>query len=178
MAVAFSPDGKILASGSVDHTVRLWDPAAGRERRTLKGHTQEVVAVAFSPDGGALASGGGYDAVRLCGMVLAGPAAARLLAAQRIVQLAATSRQAQLPLVGGDRQLQARDGRHRREASIQGSIGPGLGSRLPEANGCVEAGVVGDRQRRHAQLRGPPDQLLRVADPSRKLKFEWACSSQ
>src|SRR5437868_6045911 len=50
-AVAFSPDGKSLASGSWDKTVKLWDLASGKQRATLKGHTSWVLSVAFSPDG-------------------------------------------------------------------------------------------------------------------------------
>ena len=56
--VAFSPDGRLLASGGDDETVRLWDPATGAQQRILTGHTGAVRGVAFSPDGRLLASGG------------------------------------------------------------------------------------------------------------------------
>ena len=56
-AVAFSADGKTLASGGDDATVKLWDVPTGKEKQTLTGHKYKVTSVAFSPDGKMLASG-------------------------------------------------------------------------------------------------------------------------
>jgi WD40 repeat protein len=51
ISVAFSPDGRTLASGSEDKTVRLWDLQTGEQKSVLLGPTDAVVAVAFTPDG-------------------------------------------------------------------------------------------------------------------------------
>src|SRR5438477_9547556 len=62
LSVAFSADGKRIASGSVDRTVKVWDAHTGQEALTLKGHTGTVWSVAFSADGKRIASGsGGYE---------------------------------------------------------------------------------------------------------------------
>jgi WD40 repeat protein len=65
LAVAFSPDGQWLASGSRDRTVRLWQVSDGTLMRTLSGHTDHVTSVAFSPDGQYLASGSRDGQIRL-----------------------------------------------------------------------------------------------------------------
>ena len=55
-SVAFSPNGKILATASFDNTIKLWAYPSGKELRTLTGHKSAVYCVAFSPDGKTLAS--------------------------------------------------------------------------------------------------------------------------
>ncbi|MDM9385148.1 NB-ARC domain-containing protein [Chlorogloeopsis sp. ULAP01] len=75
LSVAFSPipptplhkggEGGILASGSHDHTVRLWDVSTGVVLKTIQGHTNWVYSVAFSPQGNLLVSGSGDRTIKL-----------------------------------------------------------------------------------------------------------------
>ena len=61
--IAFSPDGLVLASGSYDKTVKLWDVTDRKVLATLRGHQDQVFRVAFSPDGRSLASCSGDGTV-------------------------------------------------------------------------------------------------------------------
>jgi WD40 repeat protein len=65
LCAAFSPNGRILASGGIDGTIRLWDPASGQPLATLHGHTSHVLSIAFSPRGETLASASGDGTTRL-----------------------------------------------------------------------------------------------------------------
>jgi WD40 repeat protein/serine/threonine protein kinase len=64
-AVAFSPDDRLLASGSADKTVKLWSTISGQEVMTLRGHRDRVTTVAFSRDGLLVASAGADKNVML-----------------------------------------------------------------------------------------------------------------
>jgi hypothetical protein len=64
-AVAFSPDGRYVLTGSDDNTLKLWDVATGKELRSFSGHTYYVTSVAFSPDGRFGSSGSQDNEVKL-----------------------------------------------------------------------------------------------------------------
>lgn len=61
LAVAFSPDGTRIATGSSSGPVKLWDRATGKELKTLPGHSANVWCVSFSPDGAYLTAGGSSE---------------------------------------------------------------------------------------------------------------------
>ena len=64
-SVSFSPDGSVLASASLDKTVKLWRVADGGLIRTLTGHSDYVYSVSFSPDGSVLAGASSDKTVKL-----------------------------------------------------------------------------------------------------------------
>ena len=64
-SVAFSPDGKTIASASNDKTIRLWDIGSKKETATLSGHSDRVTSVVFSPDSKTIASASNDETIRL-----------------------------------------------------------------------------------------------------------------
>ncbi len=63
--LSISPDGKVLAAGVLDKTIKFWDSSNGRELATLAGHTGRINAIAYSPDGKMLVSASDDKTVRL-----------------------------------------------------------------------------------------------------------------
>jgi WD40 repeat protein len=68
IAIAFSPDGSLLAYGGQDNVVHVLDAASGREIIALTSHSDRIIGLGWSPDGTRLASASGDGAVRVWGL--------------------------------------------------------------------------------------------------------------
>ena len=100
-ALARSPDGRMLASGSFDRTARLWDVATGKAARILIGHHKTVTAVAFSPDGRWLATASEDRTARLWDLD-AGTAGEVVATSSAAFNAVAFSRDSQRLALGGE----------------------------------------------------------------------------
>ncbi|MGH9907919.1 MAG: eIF2A-related protein [Pyrinomonadaceae bacterium] len=65
MRMAFSPDGRLLASGGFDNTIKIWDVNTGRQLRSFVGHAGSITALDFTPDGKFIVSGSDDGSARL-----------------------------------------------------------------------------------------------------------------
>ena len=65
ISVAFSPDGQMVASGSLDNTIRIWDATTGQLKNILTDHRDDVNSIVFTPDGSTLLSGSKDKTIRI-----------------------------------------------------------------------------------------------------------------
>jgi WD40 repeat protein len=109
LSLAFSGDGKILASASDDGIVRLWDVSTGQEKAVLKGHTGSVSCVCFSPDDRTVASSGDLDRTLRLWEVTTGQQRALLQTRTRGVPCVCFSPDGRTLASGGDATVQLWD---------------------------------------------------------------------
>lgn len=109
IAVAFSPDGRTLASASVGDTIKLWDVKSGTLRRTLYGHSGDISTIVFSSDGQILASGGENGEVTLWELATGRACAAPSGDAAKVLGVAFAPHDAWLAAGGADRSIRLWD---------------------------------------------------------------------
>jgi WD40 repeat protein len=180
VGVAISADGERIASGSMDHTAKVWELASGRELLTLEGHTDVILAVAFSPDGQRIVTGSfdktarvwdaasGRELFRLEGHANeVGPVAfshdgRRILtgSADNTVRLWDAITGLELHRLPGQSAALSPDGR---QIAATGLVSVGGNLLADEASKTVTLWDVGSHRERLLQLKGHSEAILSVA---------------
>lgn len=147
--MAFSPDGIRLASGSENNTVKLWNPATGRELATLSGHTGGVRSVAFSPDGTRLASGSWDKTVKVWDAATGRELATFSGHTEAVTSVAFSPDGARLASGAGDHTVKSWDAvTHRENASTEGppenktNLKPGSPTEMPDLAQRLRLGLL------------------------------------
>ncbi|MCS5626105.1 MAG: WD40 repeat domain-containing protein, partial [Planctomycetes bacterium] len=153
-AVDSSPDGSLVATASLDGTVKLWRVADGAERIVFSGHKGKVMSVAFSPDGRSLVSGGEDKTVKLWDVPLdQGLPLAEQLSPVRAVVLHEKS--GRLVTAGADGSLRIWNLAGRKEERVLEPAAPGLRTLAVDRSGTLVAAAGSDRTVRIWDLAPP-----------------------
>jgi WD40 repeat protein len=172
-SVAFSPDGKLIASGAFGGEIRLWHVGTGDWRHTLKAHGSDVYAVAFDPGSKILASGGADRKIHLWS-VSSGKSIRLLEGHTEPVRLVAfTPDGTKLRSVGADRTLRTWDVTTGKQLSSVTLVGGTVRAAALSPDGAMALVAVG----RHAQLVDfATGRVLRSFPPGKKPIFSVAFS--
>jgi cytochrome c len=151
VALAVSPDGATLASGSWDQTVRLW-PLSGGAPRVLEGHTQNVNGLAFAPDGRTLVSVSYDQSIRI--WPLSGPSAPTVVAMPSPLNAVAIGGDGEIVAGGADGKLYFLSGQGERTGEVAAGPRPVISIAISPDGALAAAASIGgavaviDRKRR------------------------------
>jgi cytochrome c len=140
VALAVSPDGALLASGSWDQTVRLW-PLAGGAPRVLEGHTQNVNGLAFAPDGRTLVSVSYDQSIRV--WPLSGPPAPTVVAMPSPLNAIAIGGDGEIAAGGADGKLYFLSGHGERAGEVAAGPRPIISIAISRDGALAAAASIG-----------------------------------